>query len=185
KLDGEISLPQWRGPQQTLKMGGDIYNENTDAYNETGVGARFDVTKRYGRAVYQTSYRTLGASIDVARVRDRTSEGGETFGVARDLVTLATLAALALDRSDDPLNPKRGWRVEGRTEPTVIFGETRTQFLKTQVQASANMGGTIPGVPASRRFFAGGGGSVRGYAYQAIGPRLDDNTPLGGLSLAE
>jgi translocation and assembly module TamA len=205
KLDGEISLPQWRGPQQTLKMGGDIYNEDTDAYNETGVGARFDVTKRYGRAVYQTSYRTLGASIDLARVRDRTTEGGETFGVARDLVTLATLAALALDRSDDPLNPKRGWRVEGRTEPTVIFGETRTQFLKTQVQASAYlplgpradtvlagrlkvgaiMGGTIPGVPASRRFFAGGGGSVRGYAYQAIGPRLDDNTPLGGVSLAE
>jgi translocation and assembly module TamA len=205
KLDGEVSLPQWRGPQQTLKMGADIYNENTDAFNETGVGTRFDITRRYGRAVYNTSYRTLGASLDVARVRDATSAGGETYGVARDLVTVATLAALALDRSDDPLNPKRGWRVEARTEPTVIFGETRTQFLKTQVQGSAYLpigalantvlagrlklgaivGGTIPGVPASRRFFAGGGGSVRGYAYQAIGPRLDDNTPVGGVSLAE
>ncbi len=205
KLDGELSLPQWRGPQQTLKIGADVHNENTKAYNETGVGSRFDITKRYGRAIYQTSYRTLGASLDVARVRDATSDGGETYGVARDLVTLATLAALALDRSDDPLNPRRGWRVEARTEPTVIFGETRTQFLKTQVQGSAYLplgpqantvlagrlkvgaivGGTIPGVPASRRFFAGGGGSVRGYAYQAIGPRLDDNTPLGGLSLAE
>ncbi len=205
KLDGELSLPQWRGPQQTLKLGGDIYNENTDAYNETGIGARFDVTRRYGRAVYQTSYRTLGASIDLARVRDAVSDGSGTYGVARNLVTVATLAALALDRSDDPLNPKRGWRVEARTEPTVIFGETRTQFLKTQVQGSAYlplgaradtvlagrlkigaiMGGTIPGVPASRRFFAGGGGSVRGYAYQAIGPRLEDNTPVGGVSLAE
>ena len=205
KLDGEVSLPQWRGPQQTLKMGGGVYNEDTDAYRQTGLGARFDVTKRYGRAVYQISYRTLGASIDFARVRDRISEGGQTFGVARDLVTVATLGALALDRSDDPLNPKRGWRVEARTEPTVIFGETRTQFLKTQVQGSAYLplgaradtvlagrlkvgaivGGTIPGVPASRRFFAGGGGSVRGYAYQAIGPRLEDNTPLGGVSLAE
>jgi translocation and assembly module TamA len=40
-------------------------------------------------------------------------------------------------------------------------------------------------VPASRRFFSGGGGSVRGYAYQAIGPRLSDNTPQGGVSLVE
>ena len=206
KLDGEVSLPQWRGPQQTLKMGAGVYNENTVAYNETGVGARFDVTRRYGRAVYQTSYRTLGASIDLARVRNATSDGGgQTFGVARDIVTLATLAALALDRSDDPLNPRRGWRVEARSEPTVIFGNSRTQFLKTQVQGSAYvpfgaqastvlagrlklgsiLGGTLVGVPASRRFFAGGGGSVRGYAYQAVGPRLDDNTPVGGLSLAE
>ena len=205
RLDGEVSLPQWRGPQQTLKMGAGIFNEDTDAYTERGVGARFDITRRYGRAVYQTSYRTLGASVDLTRVRDATSEGGETYGVGRNLITLATLAALALDRSDDPLNPKRGWRIEARTEPTVILGETQTQFLKTQVQGSAYLplgaradtvlagrlkvgaivGGTIPSVPASRRFFAGGGGSVRGYAFQAIGPRLDDNTPLGGVSLAE
>ncbi len=26
---------------------------------------------------------------------------------------------------------------------------------------------------------------MRGYAYQAVGPRLSDNTPEGGLSLAE
>ncbi len=206
KLDGEVSLPQWRGPQQTLKMGGGVYNQNTDAYNETGLGVRFDVTKRYGRAIYQTSYRTLGASVDLARVRNATADGGgQTYGEARNLITVATLGALALDRSDDPLNPKRGWRVEARTEPTAIFGQSQLAFLKTQVQGSAYLplgaqaqtvlagrlklgaiaGGTIPNVPASRRFFAGGGGSVRGYAYQAIGPRLSDNTPVGGISLAE
>ena len=54
-----------------------------------------------------------------------------------------------------------------------------------RLKLGAIAGGTIPNVPASRRFFAGGGGSVRGYAYQAIGPRLADNTPVGGISLAE
>ena len=40
-------------------------------------------------------------------------------------------------------------------------------------------------MPADRRFYSGGGGSVRGFAYQAVGPRLSNNTPEGGLSLAE
>jgi translocation and assembly module TamA len=40
-------------------------------------------------------------------------------------------------------------------------------------------------VPGDRRFYSGGGGSVRGFAYQAVGPRLSDNTPEGGLSLVE
>jgi translocation and assembly module TamA len=49
--------------------------------------------------------------------------------------------------------------------------------------------GTIDGastvsVPADERFYAGGGGSVRGYTFQSVGP-LDGETPLGGRSLLE
>lgn len=40
-------------------------------------------------------------------------------------------------------------------------------------------------VPASIRFYAGGGGSVRGYEYQSLGPRNDSNDPLGGASAVE
>ena len=50
--------------------------------------------------------------------------------------------------------------------------------------------GTILGaqrddIAPSRRFYSGGGGSVRGYGYQRIGPRDVDNDPIGGRSLAE
>ncbi|MEJ7532617.1 BamA/TamA family outer membrane protein, partial [Staphylococcus hominis] len=50
--------------------------------------------------------------------------------------------------------------------------------------------GTILGAPRdaiapSRRFYAGGGASVRGYGYQSIGPRDPDNDPIGGRSLTE
>jgi translocation and assembly module TamA len=41
-------------------------------------------------------------------------------------------------------------------------------------------------IAPSRRFYAGGGGSVRGYGFQRLGPRdpvFDD--PIGGRSLAE
>jgi translocation and assembly module TamA len=50
--------------------------------------------------------------------------------------------------------------------------------------------GTIVGADAfsiapTRRFYAGGGGSVRGYGYQRLGPRDADGDPVGGRSLAE
>ena len=40
-------------------------------------------------------------------------------------------------------------------------------------------------IAPSRRFYAGGGGSVRGYGYQQLGPRDADDDPIGGRSLAE
>jgi translocation and assembly module TamA len=90
-------------------------------------------------------------------------------------------------------------------EPTQILEDETLTYLKAQSQFSAYLslepsgldvlagrihlgtilGGTIPGVPASDRFYAGGGGSVRGYEYQSVGPHYPDNIPIGGLSLVE
>src|SRR5690606_32382234 len=41
------------------------------------------------------------------------------------------------------------------------------------------------GAPPDRLFFAGGGGSVRGYEYQSISPRDATGALLGGRSLVE
>ncbi len=40
-------------------------------------------------------------------------------------------------------------------------------------------------IAPSRRFYAGGGASVRGYGYQDIGPRDPNGAPVGGRSLTE
>ena len=40
-------------------------------------------------------------------------------------------------------------------------------------------------MPGPQRYYAGGGGSVRGFGYQDVGPRLSDGTPQGGLTLIE
>jgi translocation and assembly module TamA len=50
--------------------------------------------------------------------------------------------------------------------------------------------GSIPGtsllnIAPSRRLYAGGGGSVRGYGFQRIGPRDANGDPTGGRSLVE
>jgi translocation and assembly module TamA len=39
-------------------------------------------------------------------------------------------------------------------------------------------------IPADERLYAGGGSSIRGYAYQYVGPFVDD-TPIGGRSVLE
>jgi len=41
------------------------------------------------------------------------------------------------------------------------------------------------GAPPDRLFFAGGGGSVRGYEYQSISPRDSTGQLVGGRSLLE
>lgn len=195
----DLSLPHWLRPQQTLKTSAVGYRVRTDAYDETGAGVSADVTRRYGK----TSYVTLGGSVDLSQTKELRAGTLTTLG--RDLVTVAALGDVLLDRSNDPLNPTRGWRLTARLEPTVILGDTNLPYLRAVAQGSYYqpldrqgrtvvagrlrlgriINGTVNQIPASQRFYAGGGGSVRGFPYQAVGPRLDDNTPRGGVFLFE
>jgi translocation and assembly module TamA len=78
------------------------------------------------------------------------------------------------------------FKVQAQSRAYLPFGEGARTVLAGRVKAGQILGGTMPEVPASNRFYAGGGGSVRGYSYQAIGPRIDNTTtPQGGLSLIE
>jgi translocation and assembly module TamA len=57
--------------------------------------------------------------------------------------------------------------------------------LAGRVAAGSIYGANLTSVPANRRFYAGGGGSVRGYGYQDIGPVSAAGLPTGGLSMLE
>lgn len=199
RAEVELSLPHWRRAQQTLKTGASVYRVETDAYDEDGVGVNADVTRRYGR----TSYVTVGASLDATRSTEIKS--GTLSSVGRDLITAAVLGDVLLDRSNDPLNPTAGWRLSARLEPTLIVGDTNLPYLRAVTQGTYYLAldkkaatviagrlrlgriinGTVDQIPASQRFYAGGGGSVRGFPYQGVGPRLADNTPRGGVFLFE
>ncbi len=113
-------------------------------------------------------------------------------------------ASLSYDGSNDLLDPTTGYRLALRLSPEAslqsgAFGYARTQldasvyqpFTPTVTLAGRIRLGTILGaerdrIAPSRRFYAGGGGSVRGYGFQRLGPRdpvFDD--PIGGRSLTE
>ena len=164
-----------------------------------GFGVHADVTRRDGK----TSYVTGGLSLDYSQTAEVTAATLTPLG--RDLVTLVALGDLLLDRSNDPLDPSQGWRVSARLEPTLIVGDTNLPYLRGVAQGSyyqsldrqgqtvmaARMrlgrivNGTVDQIPASQRFYAGGGGSVRGFSYQGVGPTLSDGTPRGGVFLLE
>ena len=133
--------------------------------------------------------------------RDTVEATGEkrrrTFFIA------ALPSSLTYDGSDDLLDPTRGFRLGGRVSPELSFHNGTFGYTRAQIDASAYRPasekvvlagrirlGTIFGadrddIAPSRRFYAGGGGSVRGYGYQRLGPRDADGDPIGGRSLAE
>jgi translocation and assembly module TamA len=201
----DVSLPHWRKPNQTFQTGAAAYRVETDAYDETGVGVHANITRRYERATFfsKGSYVTFGGSIDATKSKEL--KAGTLTTLGRRLVTVAALGDVLMDRSNDPLNPTHGWRLSARLEPTLILGDTTLPYLRavaqgtyylpldkeatTVVAARLKLGriinGTVDQVPASQRFYAGGGGSVRGFGYQEVGPRLADGTPRGGVFLLE
>ncbi len=121
----------------------------------------------------------------------------------RTFFIAALPTSLSYDGSDDLLNPTHGFRLGGRISPELslqgsAFGYARVQFdasgyksLGERVVLAGRVRlGTIVGAPRdaiapSRRFYAGGGASVRGYGFQGIGPRDPNNAPIGGRSLTE
>lgn len=112
-------------------------------------------------------------------------------------------ARATIDGSDDLLDPTEGFRVTGTLAPDVSRSAGVTSFyLRTGVDARyyQSLGSTVIAgranfmtitgadtfeIAPSRRLYAGGGASVRGYAFQAIGPRDANGEPVGGRSLAE
>ena len=201
KLDLEQDLPDWRRADQILKIGGGFLGDNTAAYSDLGGGVRAAVERHWSK----TTFVTVGAAFDFADTREKDAVNLQAIPVGKDLQLFIGTTTLSwnLDRSNDLLNPTRGFRLHIEADPTVIAGGRNLEYVKTQAEVSkyldfghgfvlagrlnvgSILGGSIPEVPADRRFFAGGGGSVRGYSYQGVGPRLSDNTPVGGVSLTE
>ncbi|MFL6759697.1 autotransporter assembly complex protein TamA [Sphingomonas sp.] len=121
----------------------------------------------------------------------------------RRFLIAAVPLALGYDGSDSLLDPTRGFRLSGRLSPEISFHGGHFSYGRAQIDASAYHPisdhvvaagrirlGTIFGaglfnIAPSRRLYAGGGGSVRGYGYQQLGPKDLDGDPIGGRGLAE
>lgn len=135
----------------------------------------------------------------------------------RDYLLASVPVTYTYDSRDNELNPTEGFYAQALVDPTYGF-ENSTFFARTRAEArtylsltesdrfilagraayGAIFGADLLDIPNDRRFFAGGGGSVRGYEYLSIGPYFPSfvppgsgfdedftDTPIGGLSLFE
>ena len=121
----------------------------------------------------------------------------------RTFLIAALPASLGYDGSDSLLDPTRGFRLSGRISPELSARGGQFTYARTQIDASAYhplsdrvvvagrvrlgtiIGAGVYNIAPSRRFYSGGGGSVRGYGYQQLGPKDMDGDPVGGRGLAE
>lgn len=121
----------------------------------------------------------------------------------RQYFTGALPSSLSYDGSDDLLNPTHGYRLAARLSPELSLQGSAFGYVKAQIDGSAYqpiggrtviagrarfgsiIGASAERIAPTRRFYAGGGGSVRGFGYQKIGPVDINGDPAGGRSLAE
>ena len=121
----------------------------------------------------------------------------------RKFLIAALPVSLGYDGSDSLLDPTRGFRLSGRVSPEISARGGHFTYARTQIDASAYhpvsdsvvlagrirlgtiIGASLFDIAPSRRFYSGGGGSVRGYGYQQLGPRDAEGDPIGGRGLAE
>ena len=159
--------------------------------------------ERQSNIIWQKAWTwSVGAEITATDERDVDLATGTTR--RRTFFIGALPAYLGYDGSNDLLDPTTGFRLSARFSPEASLQQGSFFYARAQVDGSFYQPisetvtiagrtrlGTIFGasrdrIAPSRRFYAGGGGSVRGYGFQALGPRdpvFDD--PIGGRSLAE
>lgn len=136
-----------------------------------------------------------------------TAERDYDFAAAERRRRTYYIAALngqvGLDTSDDLLNPTKGFRVTALIQPEGSLQGNFTPYVRARIDGSAYYPfgdsfvlagrarfGTIQGasridIAPSRRLYSGGGGSVRGFGYQKLGPLDPNGDPIGGRSLNE
>lgn len=141
--------------------------------------------------------------------RDTVSAGGEVdwsktedaYGT-NEYLTVSLPLTTKRDARDNKLDPHNGYTLSLDVKPSYeinnstffsSFEGTATGYKaigsgeRVVLAGKASVGtllgtGDLERIPTTRRFFAGGGGSVRGYGYQEIAPRNAAGDATGGRS---
>jgi translocation and assembly module TamA len=197
----EFRRSNFRRRDQTLDVLAVASNIDRDAYRAKTLQLG-GLIERQSNIIWQKKW-TWSYGVDLIATSER--------GIFEDLANKETrrffIAALPVslryDGTNDLLDPTTGFRLGGRISPEISakggsFQYGRVQFdastyhpvSKSVVLAGRVRLGTIVGakssqIAPSRRFYSGGGGSVRGYGYQRLGPRDAFDDPIGGRGLAE
>lgn len=181
--------PDLFGRRNSLVANVTARDENLEAFDSRSLEGSLGIE----RELLETLVGSVALSLE--RTLDEENEGVRGFTLVGFPLTLKR------DTTDDLLDPTRG----GRTILTVTPYTADLSFvvarLKDSFYRALTPGGGVvaafwgsigtirgeptPSIPPDKRFFAGGGGSIRGYGLQLVGPLDAGNKPLGGRSIIE
>ncbi len=192
-LDANFQKPYFYRDDQRLVLRSMLAREDSDAFESRS----FRNTARIERDLTENITAGAGIGYDYLYV--------DEDGINDTFALLSFPLSLGINTTDDLLDPTMGYTLGVLTTPFVeTFGDNVTYFRydftgsayyevldnRRMILASRGRYGQIVGasrsrVPGSERFYAGGGGSVRGYPYQSLTPLNVDDDPIGGKSVVE
>jgi translocation and assembly module TamA len=142
---------------------------------------------------------TLGGGVSIERAYLTETSHDENY------LLLGTPLYVRRDTTDDLLDPTKGTRTDVSATPYHGLLGSGLNFLSMRVEERAYyrvsekdrnvialygalgsvVGASLEDLPADKRLYAGGAGSVRGFGYQRAGPIDASNVPVGGRSSLE
>ncbi len=192
----------FRGRDRILTLDAYATTIDSDAF-DARTAAIVGTYEHVSNLLFQKPF-SWGAGFEIIATSERPAA---VDGVSRPRQTYfvgALPVSALIDTTDDLLDPTEGWRLGGRLSPEVsrtngvesfyLRGMVDASYYRSISEGNVIAGrvrfGSIPGtalenIAPSRRYYAGGGSSVRGYGYQQIGPRNEFGEPVGGRSVVE
>ncbi|WDI30897.1 BamA/TamA family outer membrane protein [Hyphococcus flavus] len=185
-VNASITRPMPRLDSQAFASAAFV-NETTDAFDARSLKLSAGLSKKW----LEDNLETRGAiALETSNVRADGVEDRNYF--------ISTPLSVIWNSENDLLNPTEGFRASWTVTPytgsetftqseisarwRVHFGEEQRVTLAARAALGATFGNSLVSLPLNKRYYAGGGGSVRGYGFQEAGPLDADNDPIGGLS---
>lgn len=191
-LTAAYELPNIGRFGRTLTTQAGVRQEETQAYDLDGAKIAATLSQPFTRQLTLS----IGAAIDATRINDQRTR---IYLGEREQVTFSIPVTAAYTDVGDPLDPQEGIRAFASVESGVSVGNSTPGYTRMQISGATYRKvatdlvaavraeyGAFAGsnaVPTDRLFFAGGGGTVRGYEYQSLSPTDEFGEYFGGRSL--
>ena len=194
-LRADFRKPDWWLPGQDGRATAEAVREVLPAYRRNAVA----LTAGIDRIISPVWQVRVGLTGEVEQTEQTSA------GFWRNFQLLGAPVSVLMNKANSDVDPTKGYRVQLDVTPYVDFGSNNDYFTIIRLTGRAYLDfsetgrsvlalrasfGTEPtdniaGIPPDKLFYAGGGGSVRGFVYQTAGPRDAFNNPLGGASVVE
>ncbi len=164
-------------------------NETTEAFDARSIRLASGLAKQWLDDRLETR---AAIAVETSKV--------ETNGTEERTYFVSAPLSVLWDSENDLLQPTKGFRASLTVTPytgtetftqleyssryRIFFGAEDRFTLAARGSLGATVGNGLFDLPANKRFFVGGGGTVRGFGFQEAGPLDADNDPIGGRSYA-
>lgn len=188
-LKAALRTPDLPDKRTTFLISLEAFNEHSSAYNASGLKSEIG----FERQMADSWKISAGTRLFYGNVDNTT------------VIDMALPLIMTIDNTDNLLDPTTGWRATSSFTPNIALAGSQALYATWEQRISgyhrltksrsvviagwAHAGGVLfadtKDIPPTSRFYAGGGGSVRGYAYRSIGEKDASGDPLGGTALLE